>query len=95
MTRLRNSSNFTTNTLRTTFEISLGAVSVGSLSLLFGGFEMCRIGAVKSKKPVYPSTALRLMLPQQEGLAVYGKDGGSAFSRADATIQLLYRVQRN
>ena len=28
---------------------------------------MCRIGAVKSKKPVYPSTALRLMLPQQEG----------------------------
>ena len=28
---------------------------------------MCRIGAVKSKKPVYPSTALKLMLPQQEG----------------------------
>ena len=28
---------------------------------------MCRIGAIKSKKPVHPSTALRLMLPQQEG----------------------------
>jgi glutamate synthase domain-containing protein 1 len=28
---------------------------------------MCRIGAIKSKVPVYPSEALRLMLPQQEG----------------------------
>lgn len=28
---------------------------------------MCRIGAIKSKAPVQPSTALRLMLPQQEG----------------------------
>ena len=28
---------------------------------------MCRIGAIKSKKPIHPSTALRLMLPQQEG----------------------------
>ena len=28
---------------------------------------MCRIGAIKSKNPVQPSSALRLMLPQQEG----------------------------
>ncbi|MBO6209160.1 MAG: glutamate synthase, partial [Schwartzia sp.] len=28
---------------------------------------MCRIGAIKSKTPVQPSMALRLMLPQQEG----------------------------
>ena len=28
---------------------------------------MCRIGAIKSKVPVQPSMALRLMLPQQEG----------------------------
>ena len=28
---------------------------------------MCRIGAIKSKNPVQPSMALRLMLPQQEG----------------------------
>lgn len=28
---------------------------------------MCRIGAIKSKVPIYPSQALRLMLPQQEG----------------------------
>ena len=28
---------------------------------------MCRIGAIKSKNPVQPSAALRLMLPQQEG----------------------------
>ena len=28
---------------------------------------MCRIGSIKSKKPVAPSMALRLMLPQQEG----------------------------
>ncbi|MDR2818956.1 MAG: glutamate synthase [Desulfovibrio sp.] len=28
---------------------------------------MCRIGCIKSKTPVHPSMALRLMLPQQEG----------------------------
>ena len=28
---------------------------------------MCRIGSIKSKVPIQPSTALRLMLPQQEG----------------------------
>ena len=28
---------------------------------------MCRIGSIKSKIPVQPSTALKLMLPQQEG----------------------------
>lgn len=28
---------------------------------------MCRIGAIKSKKPFHPSRALHLMLPQQEG----------------------------
>ena len=28
---------------------------------------MCRIGSIKSKTPVQPSLALRLMLPQQEG----------------------------
>ena len=28
---------------------------------------MCRIGSIKSKKPIQPSLALRLMLPQQEG----------------------------
>ena len=28
---------------------------------------MCRIGAIKSADPVHPSTALALMLPQQEG----------------------------
>ena len=28
---------------------------------------MCRIGSIKSKKPIQPSMALRLMLPQQEG----------------------------
>lgn len=28
---------------------------------------MCRIGSIKSKKPVSPSLALNLMLPQQEG----------------------------
>lgn len=28
---------------------------------------MCRIGSIKSKTPIQPSTALRLMLPQQEG----------------------------
>lgn len=28
---------------------------------------MCRIGAIKSKNPLYPSQALHLMLPQQEG----------------------------
>ena len=28
---------------------------------------MCRIGSVKSKTPIQPSTVLRLMLPQQEG----------------------------
>ncbi|HMM22607.1 MAG TPA: glutamate synthase [Selenomonadales bacterium] len=28
---------------------------------------MCRIGAIKSKAPVHPSQALRLMMPQQEG----------------------------
>ena len=28
---------------------------------------MCRIGAIKSKMPIQPSMALRLMLPQQEG----------------------------
>lgn len=28
---------------------------------------MCRIGAIKSRTPMHPSMALRLMLPQQEG----------------------------
>ena len=28
---------------------------------------MCRIGSIKSKVPIFPSTALKLMLPQQEG----------------------------
>ncbi|MBQ1461320.1 MAG: glutamate synthase, partial [Selenomonas sp.] len=28
---------------------------------------MCRIGSIKSKVPIQPSQALRLMLPQQEG----------------------------
>lgn len=28
---------------------------------------MCRIGSVKSRKPIQPSTVLKLMLPQQEG----------------------------
>lgn len=46
---------------------------------------MCRIGAVKSKKFVYPSTALRLMLPQQEGhdnsgFAMVMQDLGGVFS---------------
>ncbi len=28
---------------------------------------MCRIGSIKCRKPVHPSLALELMLPQQEG----------------------------
>ena len=28
---------------------------------------MCRIGSIKSKVPIQPSMALKLMLPQQEG----------------------------
>lgn len=28
---------------------------------------MCRIGAIKSREPVSPALALRLMQPQQEG----------------------------
>ena len=28
---------------------------------------MCRIGSIKSRTPIQPSTALKLMLPQQEG----------------------------
>ena len=28
---------------------------------------MCRIGSIKSREPVPPSLALKLMIPQQEG----------------------------
>ena len=47
---------------------------------------MCRIGAIKSKRYVYPSTALRMMLPQQEGhddnsgFAMVMQDLGGVFS---------------
>ncbi|VBB07504.1 Hypothetical protein LUCI_2753 [Lucifera butyrica] len=46
---------------------------------------MCRIGAIKSKKFFHPSTALKLMLPQQEGhdnsgFAMIMQDLGGAFA---------------
>ncbi|MBP2651254.1 MAG: glutamine amidotransferase class-II [Firmicutes bacterium] len=46
---------------------------------------MCRIGAIKSKKPFHPSQALRLMLPQQEGhdnsgFAMIMQDLGGVFA---------------